>query len=187
MVGCTFLLSGCESSPKQAANNVDSRLAGTWQGSLAMSIMMGRGNSTITQIEFSGSTAILTIASDYESRQMNYTVNTSSGSLVLRPEFRGGFNHRPYNGTQPQWNGTWPGNGTQPDMNGTNGSRYPYNGTWPNNGSRPWNESQGPNGTWPGNRSRNPGGRNFGEMTFTYRFDENGVLYLDEIPFTKIA
>jgi len=168
-------LSGCETSTNKASS-VDSRLVGTWQGSVALSSFSGRGNSTLIQITFTGSKAVLTTESDFGTRTMNATYQISGGSLVLEPQFT-----RDFGGRQP-FNGTIPTNGTGPSGNGTG----PYNGTRPN-----WNDSNRSwprNGTWLGNETQLPGSRPQSTMTFTYRFNEGDtVLYLDNAVFTKVS
>jgi hypothetical protein len=175
VVCLVLILSGCETSTKQISS-VDSKLVGTWQGSIALSSFSGRGNSTLTQITFMGSTAALTTMNDLGTRTMNYTYTTSAGSLVLTPQYRQGVGPRQFNGTQPPGNWSWPGNGTRP----------PYNGTWPN-GTSPGNWSGWQNRSGQNNRTQ-PGTRVSMEMTFTYRFDETGsLLYLNNAMFTRAS
>lgn len=166
-----LVLSGCETTTTPSASGAGAKLQGTWQGSLPLS--MGRENSTLTQVTFSGSTATLMLASDFGTRTMNYTYNCSADSLVLQPVFGQGFGRQwngsmPSNGTRPPGNGTWPGNGTRPDWNGSNWTRPPGNETWPGNGSMP------------------PRDRQF-SMTFSYSLEGDTVLYLDSVPFTKVS
>jgi len=180
VVCLVLILSGCETSTKQTTS-IDSKLVGTWQGSVALSSFPGRGNSTLTQITFTGSTAALTTMNDFGTRTMNCTYTTSTGSLVLTPQYRQGFGPRQFNSTQPPGNWSGPGNGTRPNWNNSNGSRPPYNGTSPGN----WSGWQ--NRSWPGNRTQ-PGARGSMELTFTYRVDENGaLLYLDNAVFTRVS
>jgi len=157
-------LSGCDTTT-QSASGADARLQGTWQGSLPLS-MNGGGNSTLTKISFTDGNAVLTIVSDFGTRTMNATYQTSSGSLVLRLQFGQGFDRQGFNGSMLP-------NGTRPPFNGS----WPVNGTGPGNGTRP-----------DGNGSQPPGSQQQETMTFTYRVDDgNQFLYLDNAAFSKVS
>ncbi len=165
MVCLVVSLSGCTSTNQ--TSSVDSRLVGTWQGSVALSSYSGKGNSTLTQITFTGSKAVLTTDSDFGTRTMNATYQISAGSLVLEPQFTHDFG-----GQQPPLN-----NGTGPSGNWTNRTRPNWNGS---------NRSWSPNGTWNGMPPQ--GNMPQMAMTFTYRFNEGDtVLYLNNVAFTKVS
>lgn len=168
-------LSGCETST--SSGNTAAKLEGTWQGSLQVQ-SMGRVNTTLTQISFTGNTAVMTLSSDMGTRTMNCSYTVTSDSLVLQPQFGRGFgrygngstlgnwSRPPGNWSRPPGNWSGPGNMTRPDWNNSNWSR-PQNGTWPGNGTR-----------GPGNQQRS--------WTFVYRFEDTR-LYLDSVVFTKVS
>jgi hypothetical protein len=173
-------LSGCETISNQASGKSD--LLGTWQGSAPFSLMMNRGNSTITQITFTNGMAELTVVNDFGTRFMNCSYTASSGVLTLTPKYD--FGRPGFNASEPPGNWSYPMNGTRPNWNGTNGSRPPFNGS--SNRSRPsgdwsgWQNGTAPgNGSWPGRQQQ--------LISFNYRFDDLGVLYLDSSMFTKVS
>ena len=166
-ISLVVCLSGCTSN--QNTNGNGNIFSGTWVGNVDMSLSGGRGNTSVTQIIFTGSNAEMTLNSDQGSFITNYTFTTNGNTMILEPKFndRGGFPGQPsQNGTRP-WNDT---------------SRPPTNETWPINGTRPGNWTRPENGTW------NPGGgRPSLSISFTYSVNEDGtVLYLNGTEFRKV-
>jgi hypothetical protein len=158
--------SGCTSN--QNTNENKNTLSGTWVGNVQMPLFGRTGNTTVTNIMFSGDTVEMTLNLELGTFTTNYTYTINGSTLVLEPQFigRGGFPGRPRN------NGTSPGNWTRP----------PTNETWPINGTRPGNWTRPENGTW------NPGGaRPSMSISFTYSFNEDGtVLYVNGAEFRKV-
>jgi|WetSurMetagenome_2_1015567.scaffolds.fasta_scaffold02499_8 hypothetical protein len=171
-ISLVVCFSGCTSN--QNTNGNGNIFSGTWVGNVDMSLSGGRGNTSVTQIIFTGSNAEMTLNSDQGSFITNYTFTTNGNTMILEPKFndRGGFP-----GRQPN-NSTVPGNWTRPPSNET----WPTNGTRPYNGTRPGNWTRPENGTW------NPGGgRPSMSISFTYSVNEDyTVLYLNGAEFRKI-
>jgi hypothetical protein len=172
-ISLVVCFSGCTSN--QNTNGNGNIFSGTWVGNVDMSLSGGRGNTSVTQIIFTGSNAGMTLNSDQGSFITNYTFTTNGNTMILEPKFndRGGFPGQPsQNGTRP-WNDT---------------SRPPTNETWPINGTRPDNNSRPSNWTRPENGTWNPGGGRLSlSISFTYSVNEDGtVLYLNGAEFRKV-
>jgi hypothetical protein len=169
-------LSGCTTNQgAQNTNGTITQLSGTWVGSLEMPMLGGNGNTSISQITFTGNTAEMTLESTQGSFPMNYTYTLNGSTLVLEPNFgaRGGFPRQPaQNGTR-NWNGT---------------ARPPINETWPVNGSQPYNGTRSSNWTRPGNGTWNPGGGQRSlSVSFTFSMNEDySILLLNGATFRKV-